>query len=670
MSIKWRLLSALLILAGLTGLLAVLTDRGLIRAEAQAFAAAELPMAEALTLAQLNQSLATVAMRVSWGMAGDAQAGFADLRPALAALERQVADLSSSGADDRTVTIRSAVSRLTAVGRERDVTAAALLPALEGALAAVETLRTSLRTAGLVAEPRAFWTMERLWPFLLALLAASVAAIAYRSAAMPLADGLARAEAAATALADGALNHPSLGEAPRDAQVMSSLMGPLRKIAADQQSMEWAIRRTLAGDRMASVTRRSDQDVLGDAVAALLQSVNVMLQRAGAGAAEMAKGAGEMTAVAARLDESAGKQSLAAADASASMTEISATIQHTAQNAAETEQIAEQAAGEASAGAEAVAEAVASMETIADRITIIEEIARQTDLLALNAAIEAARAGEHGQGFAVVAAEVRKLAERSAVAAAEIAELSVGTVERSHRARTLLDALVPNMRRTAELVREISAAAQEQTSGVGQIETAIQGLDHLIKDNAATTAEAVSNAASLSSEAAGLEAALSGFSSGAALAAGPGVAPSGHQAPPSAAGQHQEAPKAGTSAKPPVQIVKKAPIGPGGSASAAAGAPTKASARPSSRPSQSAHQSSGRDRGSVGKGQDAQATAPARSPEPRTAAASASAVPPDAIVATGAAAAVGAASGQAGRGGGVQIDLGETDFCDSEFERL
>ncbi|MGN8097951.1 methyl-accepting chemotaxis protein, partial [Methylobacterium sp. 22177] len=118
-----------------------------------------------------------------------------------------------------------------------------------------------------------------------------------------------------------------------------------------------------------------------------------------------------------------------------------------------------------------------AMQTIAQKITIVQEIARQTDLLALNAAVEAARAGEHGRGFAVVASEVRKLAERSQAAAAEIGTLSADTVKAAQQAGDMLGKLVPDIKKTAGLVEEITAACREQDVGSGQINQAIQQLD-------------------------------------------------------------------------------------------------------------------------------------------------------------------------------------------------
>jgi methyl-accepting chemotaxis protein len=211
------------------------------------------------------------------------------------------------------------------------------------------------------------------------------------------------------------------------------------------------------------------------------------------------------------MSEGASEQAAAAEQASSSMEEMAANIKQTAENAGQTERIATQSAKDARQSGEAVIKAVQAMQVIAEKITIVQEIARQTDLLALNAAVEAARAGEHGKGFAVVASEVRKLAERSQIAAAEIGSLSTDTLKVAQTAGEMLARLVPDIRKTADLVEEITAACREQDIGASQINTAIQQLDKVIQQNAASSEEVSSTSEELSSQAGQLQATIAYF---------------------------------------------------------------------------------------------------------------------------------------------------------------
>ena len=207
----------------------------------------------------------------------------------------------------------------------------------------------------------------------------------------------------------------------------------------------------------------------------------------------------------------ASEQAASAEEVAASMEQMSANIQQNTENAQQTEKIAIQASDDIKEGNSAVAQTVESMKTIANKISIIEEIARQTNLLALNAAVEAARAGEHGKGFAVVAAEVRKLAERSQQAATEINELTSSSLKISEKAGALLEAIVPNIDNTARLVQEITAASKEQNSGAEQVNNALQELNGVIQRSAAASEEIAHNADDLSHKGNELKEAISFF---------------------------------------------------------------------------------------------------------------------------------------------------------------
>ncbi len=203
----------------------------------------------------------------------------------------------------------------------------------------------------------------------------------------------------------------------------------------------------------------------------------------------VASGSNEISNSSHQLSTGASEQAASAEEASSSMAEMVSNIKQNSVNAQQTESIATKASADMQEGGKAVYEAVNAMKQIAEKISIIEDIARQTNLLALNAAIEAARAGEHGKGFAVVASEVRKLAERSQTAAGEINELSNSSVEISERAGSFLDKIVPDIRKTADLVQEISATSNEQNTGSDLINKSLHTLNNMIQENATSSKE-------------------------------------------------------------------------------------------------------------------------------------------------------------------------------------
>ncbi|OIQ49199.1 Methyl-accepting chemotaxis protein IV [Pseudodesulfovibrio hydrargyri] len=228
----------------------------------------------------------------------------------------------------------------------------------------------------------------------------------------------------------------------------------------------------------------------------------------------VASGSEELSATAESLSQGATEQAAGVEELSASISEITGSIARNAGHSRETAEIASKVAGKASRSGETVAQAVGAMKEIAERISIIEEIARQTNLLALNAAIEAARAGEHGKGFAVVAAEVRKLAERSGRAAGEISHLSESTVTSSDEAVHMLEELVPEIEKTSELMSEISSACEEQDLVIKQIGTAVNQVSGATQGNASAAEELAATSGALAGQGENLQRMMAYFNCG------------------------------------------------------------------------------------------------------------------------------------------------------------
>jgi len=225
-------------------------------------------------------------------------------------------------------------------------------------------------------------------------------------------------------------------------------------------------------------------------------------------------GVEQISASSQTIAQGASEQASSIEEVSASVEELSATIKQNADNASQTEKIAGKSAQDAREGGAAVKKTVEAMRNIFEKVFLIQDIARQTNLLSLNAAIEAARAGEHGRGFAVVANEVQKLAERSQSAAREIEDLSKESVGVAEQAGQMLDRLVPDIQRTSDLITEIHAASTEQTIGVQQIDSAIQQLSAVVQNNASNSEELASTAEELSSQAVVMRDAVIGLKTG------------------------------------------------------------------------------------------------------------------------------------------------------------
>jgi methyl-accepting chemotaxis protein len=286
-----------------------------------------------------------------------------------------------------------------------------------------------------------------------------------------------------------------------------------RLTAASLEHVVDIVEAMAGGDLTADIHAQSSDETgkVLRAMGEMSSKLSTILGHVGAGASTLASAAGQLFSSATEMSQATGQQASSVEETTSSLEEMSASIAQNAENSRIMEQIAVKAARDAEQSGAAVAETVTAMRSIAERISIIEEIAFQTNLLALNAAIEAARAGEMGRGFAVVASEVRKLAERSQGAAKEIRTLAGSSVQVAERSGALMQDLVTTTRRTSDLLQEVAAASSEQASGVSQINRAMTQLDQVTQRNAAAAEELSSTAEEMNSRAGTLQEAISFF---------------------------------------------------------------------------------------------------------------------------------------------------------------
>jgi methyl-accepting chemotaxis protein len=280
-----------------------------------------------------------------------------------------------------------------------------------------------------------------------------------------------------------------------------------RSISRPLRALAGAAERVAAGDLASHVdiSRRDEVGQVADAINAMIGKLLDVVSEVRAGAANLAAASAQVSATTQNLSRGTSEQAASVQETTSNIEQMNASISQNADNSRQMEQMASKGVKDGEESGQAVRETVTAMKSIAEKVSIIEEIAYQTNLLALNAAIEAARAGDHGKGFAVVATEVRKLAERSQSAAREISSLAASSVRTAERSGTLLSELVPAIRKTADLVQEVAAASREQASGISQVNKAIGHMDQVTQRNAAAGEQLASTAEEVASQAESLQ---------------------------------------------------------------------------------------------------------------------------------------------------------------------
>ncbi|NJK94520.1 MAG: hypothetical protein HC905_05960 [Bacteroidales bacterium] len=257
--------------------------------------------------------------------------------------------------------------------------------------------------------------------------------------------------------------------------------------------------------------KRSQNDELLGSLRDMVVRLNDIVGQVIESANNVAISSSELNTTATQLSQGANEQASSAEEISSSIEEMTTTIQQNTDNAVQTEKISVVSSQSIEEVNHASLKSLDAIRQIVEKIKVINNIAEKTDILAINAAIEAARAGEHGKGFAVVAAEVRKLAEISQKAAIEINQFSAGSLKITEDTSKLMANMIPDIKRTSQLVQEIAASSQEQSAGANQIAKAIEQLSQVTQQNSAAAEEMSSNSEELASQAEVLKETISFF---------------------------------------------------------------------------------------------------------------------------------------------------------------